>query len=81
MDNIYILSVSYGWEEDAMKATVRKKTYNLDAEMIEKVRRLFNAKTDTEAIRAALRKAVEDREIQESLDALLREGRFRTIYR
>jgi len=64
-----------------VKATIRKKTYNLDAEMIEKVRRLFNAKTDTEAIRAALRKAVEDREIQESLDALLREGRFRTIYR
>ena len=64
-----------------MKATIRKKTYNLDAEMIEKVRRLFNAKTDTEAIRAALRKAVEDREIQESLDALLRQGRFRTIYR
>jgi len=60
---------------------VKKKTYNLDAEMIEKVRRLFNAKTDTEAIRAALRKAVEDREIQESLDALLRQGRFRTIYR
>ncbi|OGL05468.1 MAG: hypothetical protein A3I03_13585 [Candidatus Rokubacteria bacterium RIFCSPLOWO2_02_FULL_68_19] len=60
---------------------MKKKTYNLDAEMIEKVRRLFNAKTDTEAIRAALRKAVEDREIQESLDALLRQGRFRTIYR
>jgi len=60
---------------------VKKKTYNLDAEIIEKVRRLFNAKTDTEAIRAALRKAVEDREIQESLDALLRQGRFRTIYR
>lgn len=60
---------------------MKKKTYNLDAEMIEKVRRLFNAKTDTEAIRAALRKAVEDREIQESLDALLREARFRTIYR
>jgi len=81
MDNIYILSVSYVSEEDTVKATIRKKTYNLDAEMIEKVRRLFNAKTDTEAIRAALRKAVEDREIQESLDALLREGRFRTIYR
>ena len=81
MDNIYILSVSYVSEEDTVKATIRKKTYNLDAEMIEKVRRLFNAKTDTEAIRAALRKAVEDREIQESLDALLRQGRFRTIYR
>jgi len=64
-----------------MKATVRKKTYNLDGEMIEKVRRLFNAKTDTEAIQQALRKAVEDREVEESLDRLLKEGRFRTVYR
>ncbi len=64
-----------------MSATVRKKTYNLDAAMIERVRRLFNAKTDTEAIQRAMHKAVEDREIEESLDALLREGRFRTIYR
>ncbi len=64
-----------------MKATVKKKTYNLDGEMIEKVRRLFNARTDTEAIQQALRKAVEDREIEESLDRLLKEGRFRTVYR
>ncbi len=64
-----------------MKATVRKKPYNLDGEMIAKVRRLFNAKTDTEAVRQALRKAVEDREIEESLDRLLKEGRFRTVYR
>ena len=64
-----------------MKETIKKKTYNLDGEMIEKVRRLFNAKTDTEAIQKALQKAVEDLEIQESLDRLLKEGRFRTIYR
>jgi hypothetical protein len=64
-----------------MKPTVRKKTYNLDGEVIEKVRRLFNAKTDTEAIQRALQKAVEDHEIQEALDRLLREGRFRTVYR
>jgi Arc/MetJ family transcription regulator len=64
-----------------MKTGVKKKTYNLDGEMIEKVRRLFNAKTDTEAIQQALRKAVEDREIEESLDRLLKEGRFRTVYR
>ncbi len=64
-----------------MKPTVRKKTYNLDGEMIQKVRRLFNAKTDTEAIQQALRKAIEDREIEESLERLLRQGRFRTIYR
>ncbi|MBI3304031.1 MAG: hypothetical protein HYZ72_18350 [Deltaproteobacteria bacterium] len=63
-----------------MKATIKKKTYNLDGEMIEKVRRLFNAKTDTAAIQKALQKAVEDQEIQESLDRLLKEGRFRTIY-
>ena len=64
-----------------MKATVRKKTYNLDEEMIDKVRRLFNVKTDTEAIQRALRKTVEDREIEEALERILREGRFRTIYR
>ena len=64
-----------------MKETVKKKTYNLDGAMIEKVRRLFNAKTDTDAIQAALRKAIEDHDIEQSLDRVLREGRFRTIHR
>ena len=64
-----------------MKSTVRKKTYNLDGEMIDRVRRLYNAKTDTEAIQTALRKALEDREIEDALDVLLKAGRFRTIYR
>ena len=41
-----------------MKSTVRKKTYNLDGEMIDRVRRLYNAKTDTEAIQTALRKVL-----------------------
>jgi hypothetical protein len=63
-----------------VRATVRKKTYNLDEAMIEKARRLFHAKTDTEAIQKALQKVVEDQEIQEALDSLLKEGRFRTIY-
>ena len=62
-----------------MKATVKKKTYNLDEEMIDKVRRLFSVKTDTEAIQKALQKTLEDQEIQDSLDKLLREGHFRTI--
>lgn len=64
-----------------MKGSVRKKTYNLDAAVIEKVRRLYDAKTDTEAIQRALQKAVGDREIEDALDALLKEGRFRTLYR
>ena len=33
-----------------MKAGVKKKTYNLDGDMIEKVRRLFNAKTELPAL-------------------------------
>jgi hypothetical protein len=49
--------------------------------MIEAVRRLFDAKTDTEAIQRALQKAIEDREVEDALDTLLKEGRFRTLYR
>ena len=64
-----------------MKATGKKKTYNLDEKMIGEVRRLFNVKTDTEAIQKALQKAIEDRAIEESLERLLQKGRFRIIYR
>ena len=64
-----------------MKATVKKRTYNLDSELIQKARKLLDARTDTEAIQFALQKVAEDREIEESLDRLLRQGRFRTIYR
>jgi hypothetical protein len=64
-----------------MRSAVRKKTYNLDSEKIEKVRRLFHAKTDTEAIHRALEKTIEDREIEAALEALLRGGRFRVVYR
>jgi hypothetical protein len=64
-----------------MKAGIRKRTYNLDGDMIDRVRRLYGAKTDTEAIQKALRKAIDDREIEDALDTLLRAGRFRTVYR
>ncbi len=64
-----------------MRSALRKKTYNLDSEKIEKVRRLFHAKTDTEAIHKALDKTIEDQEIEAALDALLRTGHFRTVYR
>ncbi len=64
-----------------MKAFMRKKTYYLDETVIEKVHRPYGAKTETEAIHRALQKAAEDRELEVALDALLRAGRFRTIYR
>ena len=65
----------------SLKSAVRKKTYNLDSGLIEKVRGLYNVRTETEAIQKALLSAVENREIEESLERLLKEGRFRTIYR
>jgi hypothetical protein len=64
-----------------MKRAVRKKTFNLDPEMIERVRRRFDAKTETEAIHRALQKTLEDQEIEEAVERLLREGRFRPLYR
>ncbi len=67
--------------EVVVKSSLQKKTYNLDAAVIERVRRLFDAKTDSEAIRRALEKAVEDRELQGALEQLLKRGRFRSVYR
>lgn len=67
--------------EVGVKSSLQKKTYNLDAAVIERVRRLFDAKTDSEAIRRALEKAIEDREIQGALELLLKRGRFRSVYK
>lgn len=64
-----------------MKSSLRKKSYDLDEKMIGKVRRLFNVKTDSEAIRKSLSKTLDDEDIQQSLDKLLRKGRFRVVYR
>jgi hypothetical protein len=64
-----------------MSATAKKKTYNLDEALIERARRVLEARTDTETIQRALRKVVEDAEIEHALDALLRDGRFRTVFR
>lgn len=64
-----------------MKSTARKKTYDLDEEMVGKVRRFFKVKTDAEAISKSLSKTIEDIEIQESLEKLLSKGRFRVVYR
>ena len=64
-----------------LKGKFKYHKIKVDEEMIDKVRRLFNVKTDTEAIQRALQKTVEDREIEEALEKMLRVGRFRTIYR
>ena len=60
-----------------------KDTSRVDVSILgdrKKVRRKSNTMSPTEAIEKALPKNLNDREIRESLDKLLRKGRFRTIY-
>jgi hypothetical protein len=64
-----------------MTGAAKKKTYNLDEALIDHARRVLDARTDTETIQRALRKVVEDAEIEQALDALLRDGRFKTVFR
>jgi len=64
-----------------MPSVARKKTYNLDEELIGRARRVLEARTDTETIQRALRKVVEDAQIENALGAVLAEGRFRTVFR
>ena len=64
-----------------MSSSAKKKTYNLDEELIGRARRVLDARTDTETIQRALRKVIDDAEIERALDRLLKEGRFRSVYR
>lgn len=64
-----------------MTSAAKKKTYNLDEELIGRARRALDARTDTETIQRALRKVVDDAQIERALDVLLTAGRFRTVFR
>jgi hypothetical protein len=64
-----------------MTGRANKKTYNLDEELIRQARRVLDARTDTEAIQRALRKVVADAQIEQAFDALMTDGRFRTVFR
>ena len=56
--------------------SIKKKTLNLDEEKIEKVRRLFGLKTETEAIHMALERILQEAQVENSLRDLLRKVRF-----
>lgn len=53
-----------------------KKTLNLDEEKIEKVRRLFGLKTETEAVHLALERLLLEAQVENILRDLLRKGKF-----
>jgi len=77
IDDMVRRTILYG----SMPSVARKKTYNLDEELIGRARRVLEARTDTETIQRALRKVVEDAQIEEALGAVLAQGRFRTVFR
>ena len=56
--------------------SVKKKTFNLDETMIERVRRLYGLKTETEAIHRALEKVLLEAQVENTLRDFLKEGRF-----
>ena len=64
-----------------MPAGAKKKTYNLDEDLIGRARRVLDARTDTATIQRALRKVVDDAQIEAALERLLTEGRFKSFYR
>jgi len=76
IDNTYAQTIKY-----SMLSTAKKRTYNLDGELIGLARHVLDARTDTETIQRALRKVVDDAQLERALDALLKEGHFRSIYR
>ena len=55
---------------------IKRKTLNLDEDKIEKVRRLFGLKTETEAIHVALEKILLEAQVENSLRDLLQKVRF-----
>jgi len=56
---------------------IAKKTFNLDSDKIEQVRRLFGVKTETEAIHLALDRALLEAQVENTLRDLLKKGTFK----
>lgn len=55
---------------------IKKKTLNLDEDKIERVRRLFGLKTETEAIHLALERILLEAQVENTLRDLVRKGHF-----
>lgn len=56
--------------------TIKKKTLNLDEVKIEKVRRLFGLKTETDAVHLALDRLLQEAHVENTLRDLIKKGKF-----
>jgi hypothetical protein len=63
-----------------VKTTLKRKNYYLDERKIRKVRSILGAKTETEAIDAALNLVVFRREILKSLEKVAGKGGVEKIF-
>ena len=57
----------------------RRTSLLIDETLLQKARKAFQASTNSEAITRALKEAVTNREIEDSLQALIRKGRGRFV--
>ena len=58
--------------------SVKKKTLNLDEVKIERVKRLFGLKTETDAVHLALDRLLQEAQVENTLRDLIRKGKFDT---
>jgi len=63
-----------------MKANIKRKNYYLDETKIRRVRQILGAKTETEAIDAALNLVVFKKEILRSLEKVAGKGGVEKIF-
>ncbi len=62
-----------------MKASIKRKNYYLDEVKIKKAKKIFHAKTETEAIHRALDLVVFQQEIIKSLDKVKATGHVSSV--
>ena len=60
-------------------AGAKRKSLPIDARLLQRARRLLKSASDAEAVRQALEEAIANREVEEALTKLIREGRGRFV--
>ena len=64
-----------------MKALTKvRKQFILDSEKLKVVKRIFEAKTDTEAVNRALDMAIDSARIKKAVQSVQRKGKLKDIY-
>ena len=57
-----------------------RKQFILDSEKLKVVRKIFEAKTDTEAVSRALDMAIDSARIKKAVESVKRKGQIKDIY-